>query len=88
MCLAVYEKLMKDNAVRAAWKAKHPGAGEIGLQAAFVKRFLSVYVEQARAVLAGMLTQSTYSDVDKDRIHDILVKDKSLIRGRMSGHLN
>ena len=88
MCLAVYEELMKDNVMRAAWKAKHPGASELGLQAAFVKRFLAAYIEQARSVLAGMLSQPSYSELDKEKIHDILVKDSTLTRGRTSGHLN
>ena len=79
---------MKSNELRIAWKLKHPGSGEIGLQAQFVKRFLPAFIEQARAVLAGMLSQPSYSELDKEKIHDILVKDSTLTRGRVSGHLN
>ena len=73
--------LMSSNEIRSAWKAKHPGASELGLQAAFVKRYLAAHVEGARAMLAGMLGQPIDEKL-KLTIHDALVKDMTLVRGR------
>ena len=81
MTLVDYENLMSSNDIRAAWKAKHPGASELGLQAAFVKRYLAAHVEGARAMLAGILGQSIDEKL-KLTIHDALVKDMTLVRGR------
>jgi hypothetical protein len=78
-----YENLMSSNEIRSAWKAKHPGASELGLQAAFVKRFLAAHVEGARAMLAGMLAQPIDENL-KATIHDALIKDVTLTRGRAS----
>jgi len=83
LTMADYEVLMGDNMVRARWKARHPGASELGLQAAWMKRYWSAHIEPARATLAGMLSLP-YDDELKSRIHDALIKDATLKRGRKS----
>ena len=81
LCLATYEELMKNNAVRAEWKRKNPGKGEQGLQAAFVRAYLRAHIAPARTTLAGMLGQP-YDAAFKDKIHEALVPDNTLVRGR------
>ena len=81
LCLASYESLMSNNAVRAEWKRRHPGAGEMGLQAAFVRRYLRAFVGPARSTLGGMLALP-YDTAFKDRIHEALCLDNALVRGR------
>ena len=81
LCLGAYEELMKNNAVRAEWKRRHPGAKELGLQAAFLRRYMRAWVAPARAMLANMLN-GPYDDAFKSRIHEALCLDNSLLRGR------
>jgi len=81
LTLASYESLMASNRIRAEWKRTHPGVSELGLQSAFVKKYLSAHLSPARATLAGMLAQPI-DESWKVTIHDALLKDASLIRGR------
>ena len=81
LCLATYESLMGDNAIRSEWKRTHPGMGELGLQAAFVRKYLRGYIGGARATLATMLN-GPYDEGLKARIHEALVLDNTLVRGR------
>ena len=81
MTMTSYENIMANNSVREEWKRRHPGKGEKGLQSAFAKKYLFQHVEPARAVLAGMLAQP-YDDDCKAMIHEALVLDATLRRGR------
>ena len=81
MTMTTYENIMSNNDVREAWKARHPGKGEKGLQAAFAKTYLFQHIDPARSTLAGMLALP-YDDDCKRQIHEALVLDNTLIRGR------
>ena len=81
MALTGYENVMSDNAIRAEWKRRHPGASELGLQAAYVKRYWRSHVAVARATLAAMLARADNSDLHAS-IHEALVLDNTLVRGR------
>lgn len=81
LCLVTYENVMSHNEVRKQWKEAHPGASELGLQSAFVKKYLSGHLAAAKTTLAGMLGQPIDEKL-KQTIHDALVKDASLTRGR------
>jgi hypothetical protein len=84
MALTMYETVMTNNEVRAEWKRKHPGASELGLQASFVRAFWWRHLDPARAALAGMLARSEYSHLHS-QIHEALVLDNTLLRGRTMG---
>ena len=86
LCLAEYEVLMANNQVRMAWKAKCPGMSELGLQAAFLKRFLRAFVAPARATLAVQLT-GPLDEASKETIHRALIMDNTLVRGRNAPHV-
>lgn len=79
--LALYEEVMSNNDVRAEWKRTHPGATEQGLQAAFVKKYLYCGIAPARATLTAAL-RGPYDDAFKMKIHEALVLDNTLVRGR------
>ena len=81
LTLASYEAVMSNNGVRAEWKRRHPGATELGLQAAFVKRYLRAHIAPARSTLALMLS-GPYDDAFKAKIHEALIMDNTLVRGR------
>ena len=81
LCLASYEELMSDNQIREAWKLKHPGASELHLQAAWLKRYALAYVKPARATLAAMLT-GPLDEKTKEQIHLALILDNTLAFGR------
>lgn len=81
LCLAQYEVLMSNNDIRKEWKRTHPGAGELGLQAAFVKKYVYSFVGPARATLATMLS-GPYDEGLKSSIHEALCLDNTLVRGR------
>lgn len=81
LTLASYEALMKNDLVWTEWKRRHPGASPLGLQAAFAKKYLSAHIAPARTTLAGMLSQP-YDEELKSKIHDALVQDNTLTRGR------
>ena len=82
LCLATYEATMGNNAVRAEWKRRHPGMGELGLQAAFIKRYIASHLAPARTTLGLMLRQSAMDPKQKELIHQALVLDNTLSRGR------
>ena len=81
LCLASYEELMANNQIRTAWKLKHPGASELGLQAAWLKRYAIAYVGPARATLAALLTGPCDEGL-KEKIHQALILDNTLMMGR------
>ena len=77
ICDNMYETAMSDNALRKAWKAKHPGMNEAALLAAFMGRFLESCLPAARATLTAMLREP-YNDDLKQNIADALILDASL----------
>ena len=84
MTLVTYENVMSDNKVRANWKAKHPGATELALQASFVRKYWRGGVAPAKAALAAMLANPAHSALHS-AIHEALVLDNTLVRGRTTG---
>jgi hypothetical protein len=81
LCMASYEAAMANNIVRTAWKARHPNFTERQLQVAWLCKHLAAHVAPARAVLAGMLSGPLDDDA-KALIHEALVLDNHLVRGR------
>jgi hypothetical protein len=81
MAGAAYDELMKDNGWYERWKAQHPGASARDLETAFIDKLWASMIPEARATLAQMLN-GPYSPEMKAGIHEALVLDNSLIRGR------
>jgi hypothetical protein len=81
MAHQVYDELMKRNDWYAEWRRQHPGMGPKGLEATFVHKTLSQYVELARAKLAEMLGNPSYSQLHEE-IYEALQLDLTLVRGR------
>lgn len=81
LCAELYETVMSNNAVRAEWKRQHPGASEAGLLRTFVRKNTAKLVPAARSTLAHMLATSI-DEVLKTSIHEALVLDNTLLRGR------
>lgn len=77
----MYDKFMHDDALAAAWRAKNPGATPRELELRFVRRNLAKCLPVARAIMAQILVTSS-DDALKRSIHEALVLDRSLIRGR------
>lgn len=77
-----YELVMSHNLVRAEWKRQHPGMGEKGLLRAFVTRNWSRYIPCARTTLT-LLLREPIDEKLKEEILAVLVKDSTLIRGRV-----
>ncbi len=84
MANELYEAFMHDNAVYAEWKRQHPGLSDKGLRSTFVKKFWPRCIESARATLAAMLS-GPYDDDCKQKIHEGLILDATLKRGRARG---
>lgn len=81
MCHELYDVMMSDNLWYDLWKKKHPGLSPKGLENAFVKKNVNQILPQARATLAGMLAQPIDEGL-KERIHEALCLDKTLVKGR------
>lgn len=81
LTLATYEATMSNNDVRAEWKRRHPGMGELGLQAAFIKRYIGAHLAPARTTL-GLMLRGSLDEKQKELIHQALVLDNTLVRGR------
>jgi hypothetical protein len=83
MAHELYDHMMMDNEWYARWRSVNPGMSKADLEEAFVKRNLPKLIPQARAMLTQMLKDS--SDVVlKEAIYDALVKDATLVRGRVN----
>ncbi len=81
---ALYERLMGDNALRAAWKKQNPGASEKQLVSRFVTANVAKCLPMARATLA-LLLRSSSDDRLKERVAEALILDASLMKGRAPG---
>ena len=84
MAHELYDVMMQDNEWYSVWKKCHPGLSVKGLETAFVRRNLTQLIPKARAILAAMLT-GPYDDDMKDKIHEALLLDWTLIKGRGHG---
>lgn len=85
LCSELYETVMSNNAVRAEWKRQNPDVGERELLRRFVKRNAAKCLSAARSTLAHMLATSI-DEVLKTSIHEALVLDNTLLRGRKAPH--
>lgn len=79
----LYDTLMGDNVLYTEWKRQNPGATDKILLAKFVARNWGKCIPFARATLARMLT-TAIDDGQKTAIHEALVLDNMLVRGRRS----
>lgn len=85
MAGAVYEEVMKDNGQYAYWKSICPELTPDLAEGMFIEHMWPHLIGQARTTLAKMLDPACGANLtDKDRtdIHEALVKDASLRRGR------
>lgn len=81
MAASVYEELMKKNDWYARWRAKNPDAGPKALQYRFVMKVYPTLLENARAILAGMLNTSPDERL-RETIAEALLLDNTLVAGR------
>lgn len=84
MARELYEIAMRDNNIYKEWKAQCPELTPEILEDKFVLLLWPKLIEQARATLAKML-RTIDNDTLKNQIHDALVLDASLRRGRPKG---
>ena len=84
MAHELYDVMMQDNEWYSVWKKCQPGMSVKGLETAFVRRNLAQLIPKARAILAAMLA-GPYDDGMKDKIHEALLLDWTLIKGRGHG---
>lgn len=66
------------------WKSQHPGKALAFLEKAWVASHWARFIPGARAILAGMLA-NPIDETQKTRIHEALVLDSTLKRGRSQG---
>jgi len=79
----LYETLMGDNLMYETWRKQHPGTSDKRLRQLFVDRNWPRCIPFARATLARLLTTPIDEKV-KESIMEVLVKDASLVRGRVT----
>lgn len=72
MAAAMYEELAKNN----GWYKMNPS------QSVFVEKAYGSLIEQARQILASMLSSKTVEEQQKEIIFEALLLDKSLQQGR------
>lgn len=77
----LYDIVMRDNKVYAKWKKMCPDLTPTTAEIAFIELAYPKLLEQARATLAGLLATNIAQNL-KAEIHDALVKDNTLRRGR------
>lgn len=82
----LYEIVMGDNLVRAAWKKQNPGCAERVLVKRFVDKNAERCVPFARATLTRLLSTNMPENL-KAEIHEALCLDATLIRGRAEGQM-
>lgn len=79
---ALFDEMMSRNEIFSKFKEQHPELTTAQMEDKFVAHLWPQLIEQARATLAAMLRNASYSDEMKEEIMDILVKDQTLVRGR------
>lgn len=77
----VYDSLMRNDELFKEWKNLNPDATPKALETRFVNKIAAQLLPQARATLAGMLAQP-YDEVTKAQIHEALILDATLMKGR------
>lgn len=77
----LYSDLMANNQLYSAWKTQNPGLTGKALENRFVAKNWGKCLEAARAMLALML-RGPCDESLKSTIHEALVLDATLIRGR------
>ncbi|HKU51988.1 MAG TPA: hypothetical protein VJQ25_05945 [Nitrospira sp.] len=78
----LYETMMGDNEWYDSWKKRWPNFNSRKLEAKFIEKNWPRLVGQARATLAGMLTNPAYPEGMKEDIFTALCQDSSLKLGR------
>lgn len=81
MARVLFDELMRRNEIYAKFREQHFGMTTKQMEELFVQKVWPQLIEPARATLAGML-RGNYPDAVKDEIHEVLVLDAQLIRGR------
>jgi hypothetical protein len=79
----LYDALMRDDMLYNEWKRQHPGVSAKRLEEIFVKKNYSKCIPSARATLALLLNSGAIDEATKIKIHEALVLDSTLVRGRM-----
>jgi len=78
----LYERLMGDDRFYRAWKRENPGLNSKQLEELFIEKNWKNCIGSARRALVAMLIDPSISEHVKEEVVDVLLKDKSLIRGR------
>lgn len=76
-----YDDIMHNNVLWAQWKKLHPGMSTAALEKLFVRKHAHRMLDSARTTLAGLLTTGIAEDL-KSEIHEALIRDNGLRRGR------
>ena len=84
MAHEVWEECMRSNDWFDGMKAKYPGMPTSGLEFVFTRHILPNLLPQARTQLAMMLNQNDITLQVKEQIHEALIKDSSLPKGRQT----
>lgn len=82
MAHVLFDEMMGRNEIFSKFKDQHPDMTTKEMEDKFVAHLWPQLIEPARATLAGMLRNPSYSEEAKEEIMDILVKDQTLVRGR------
>lgn len=87
MAGALYDEMMRDNAVYEGWKEACPDLDPILAEAKFIELLWPLLVRNgsARATLARTLTSPDIDYETKMSIHSALCLDATLSRGRKQG---
>jgi hypothetical protein len=73
---------MGDDRFYEAWKRENPDLNSKQLERLFIERNWHNCIGSARRALVAMLTDSSVGQHLKEEVFDVLVKDRSLVRGR------
>jgi hypothetical protein len=82
ICGELYERLMGEDRFYEAWKKQNPDLSSKQLEALFIKRNWHNCVNSARNTLVNMLTDPSVTEAMKEEVANVLIMDRSLVRGR------
>ena len=80
-CQEAYDNIMFSNDIRAFWKLQHPGMSEKALRKSWITKMSHHYLPFARSTAAALLAQPIDEEL-KIQIHEALILDNDLMRGR------